>query len=91
VADSVEKIVDDLVAQLRSGPQDTGWSSSYDDGTSLISDVERLGTLAAGGDREAVRQLRLLFAPTGALQETALASGWSEEYMLLARRLDTVT
>ena len=37
----------------------------------------------AGRDR-----LQLLFAPTGALQETSLSSGWGEEFVALATRFD---
>lgn len=40
------------------------------------------------GDAQAVERLRCLFAPTGVLQETALASGWADEYMRLAERMD---
>ena len=33
-------------------------------------------------------ELKLLFAPTGDLQETAIANGWSDEYMLLSTEFD---
>ncbi len=36
-------------------------------------------------DRE---ELKLLFAPTGALQETAMDNGWSDEYLLLSEDFD---
>jgi ATP-dependent Clp protease protease subunit len=32
--------------------------------------------------------LKMLFAPTGPLQESAMASGWSEEYMRLSKEFD---
>ena len=35
-------------------------------------------------------ELKLLFAPTGALQDTSIANGWAEEYLLLAARFDTL-
>jgi hypothetical protein len=33
-------------------------------------------------------ELRLLFAPTGALQETSIDNGWSHEYLLLSAEFD---
>jgi hypothetical protein len=33
-------------------------------------------------------ELKVLFAPTGDLQETAIANGWAEEYLLLSARFD---
>ena len=35
-----------------------------------------------------VNELGLLFAPTGALQETAMSNGWSDEYLELSSRFD---
>lgn len=32
----------------------------------------------------------LMFAPTGKLQELSLSNGWSDEYMTLANKLDSV-
>lgn len=32
--------------------------------------------------------LRFLFAPTGPLQETSMASGWAAEFLALAARFD---
>ena len=32
--------------------------------------------------------LRFLFAPTGPLQETSMASGWATEFLALAARFD---
>ena len=82
-------MVADLLVELRSRPQDTGWSS-FDDENSLIREVERLASLVEEDKRSAAESLWLLFAPTGALQETALSSGWHDEYMALAQRFDAL-
>ena len=34
--------------------------------------------------------LRLLFAPTGSLQETSISGGWGEEFITLATQFDQV-
>jgi hypothetical protein len=33
-------------------------------------------------------ELKLLFAPTGDLQETSIANGWADEYLLLSAEFD---
>ncbi len=86
--DSVAHIVDDLLTQLRSGPQDVLWSGAYEDGDSLVRDVKHLATGVHAGDAHAVERLRWLFLPIAVLQETANASGWADEYMRLADRMD---
>ena len=34
--------------------------------------------------------LRMHFAPTGSLQETAMMSGWTDEYMRISKQFDDV-
>lgn len=87
MADSLRALVADLLVQLRSRPQDTAWPS-FDDESSLIGEVERLALLVEEDEPSAAEGMWLLFAPTGALQETALSSGWHDEYMALAQRFD---
>jgi hypothetical protein len=33
-------------------------------------------------------ELKLLFAPSGELQETSIANGWAVEYLLLSKQFD---
>ena len=35
-------------------------------------------------------QLRMHFAPTGPLQETSMMSGWTDEYMEISSRFDSL-
>jgi hypothetical protein len=46
-----------------------------------IETIERGAELNRG-------ELKLLFAPTGALQETSLENGWAEEYLSLSAKFD---
>jgi hypothetical protein len=49
------------------------------------------GIAAIEGRSEVNRdELKLVFAPTGALQDTAIANGWGDEYLSLAARFDTL-
>lgn len=36
-------------------------------------------------------QLRLLFAPTGPIQDIAIDNGWGAEFLLLAAEVDKIT
>jgi hypothetical protein len=78
------------VAELLSrGDADTTWSGYEPD--ELRSAIQSFLASADGGlplDEEGRGHLRVLFAPTGALQETSLSSGWGEEFVELAARFD---
>jgi len=66
---------------------DFGWTP-WADAAAAQAELDRLlGLLQAGGplDRGV---LALLFAPTGALQELALSSGWAEDDLRLAAVAD---
>ena len=67
---------------------DLGWGCHpYASVDELRDDVVgHLKRIEAGFDD--VWCLRLLFAPTGSLQEAAVASGWADEYLKLAARFD---
>jgi len=68
---------------------DTDWSAYEPD--ELRSEIGSFLAKAEAGrgldepDRQA---LRVLFAPTGSLQETAISSGWATEFLALAARFD---
>jgi hypothetical protein len=68
---------------------DTSWSGYETD--ELRSEIQRLlgktesAELLAEADKAC---LRVLFLPTGPLQETSLSSGWGREFLELALRID---
>ena len=53
----------------------------------IYSFLERAGA-GQSLDEAGRGRLRLLFAPTGALQETFISSGWGREFVELAARFD---
>lgn len=81
------RLLTDLLAVLRSEPLDTIWTS-FETGDDLILEVERIADGIAKGDDSARSDLALLFAPTGVLQDTAISSGFADQYMRLAERHD---
>ncbi len=82
MGDSLSRVLADLLVVLGATPQDILWPS-YDSPEALRADVADLAARVEDGDAEAVQKVRLLFAPTGDLQETAIASGWHDTYMAL--------
>ncbi|HZU53068.1 MAG TPA: hypothetical protein VFF77_04180 [Holophagaceae bacterium] len=70
--------------------------SSFDPGCSEFRTREEatkryedlLGEVEKGMATGAVRRLRSEFAPTGNLQELAMANGWHGRYMAMAKRFD---
>ncbi|MFJ9392162.1 hypothetical protein ACIRON_25290 [Nocardioides sp. NPDC101246] len=87
--DSRAAIVSDLLDLLRSTELDTSWTSFVTD-ADLIAEVERIEVSLLDGNVAAEKQLGLLFAPTGVLQEVAISSGLQGEYLRLASRHDKV-
>jgi hypothetical protein len=61
------------------------WSSWPDRDGALQEMDEIIGHLNDGSIPDG---LSVLFAPTGALQDTSISSGWDEEFIALARRFD---
>jgi hypothetical protein len=57
----------------------------------LVDDLQGHLVSIGQGDISEVSELRILFAPTGTLQELSLANDWSDRYLALAKRFDAAT
>ncbi len=57
----------------------------------IIVKLESEITKAKNAQSIDIRQLSLLFAPTGAIQETSIDNGWSEEYLKISEVVDQYT
>lgn len=56
----------------------------------IAEDLEAaLLALKSGAQVDRAR-LRMLFAPTGSIQETALSNGWGDEFLVLSACVDAV-
>ena len=78
------------VAELISEHEtDVAWSR-FNTAAELEAEIVRYLTLAetARLSESDCSELAVLFAPTGSLQEVSISSGWSEEFLLLAERVD---
>jgi hypothetical protein len=79
-------VLADVRAYLARPGNDFSWSS-FGDVTAALEEIDELAARVRGG--EVPFDLRVLFAPTGPIQEVALSSGWGDEFLLLADRFDT--
>jgi hypothetical protein len=52
--------------------------------TEIQCHIEKL----ASGDYSSLADLKLLFAPTGSIQEVSLGSGWGEKFLAVASKFD---
>ncbi|BDW82787.1 hypothetical protein MACH24_22250 [Erythrobacter sp. Dej080120_24] len=73
-----------LVALPESDFVYSGWRDQAD----ALQKIDNVLTRLEAGDRDALRDVELLFAPTGPLQELSLSSGWGNLYLVLAEKYD---
>jgi len=79
-------VLDDVRALLALPDNDYSWSS-FGDAEAGLAELAglRAGVIAGSAD---VSTLRVLFAPTGPIQEVSLSSGWGHEFLAVAERFD---
>jgi len=63
---------------------DYSWSS-WEDQKDALSEIDSIITELENGS---FPDIRILFAPTGPIQEVSLSSGWGDEFLELAYRFD---
>ncbi len=88
--EKVFKKLADLTAIIRKkidNETDVFWSR-YDSVQHLINDLDREVDRLKIKDHTVLRDLEILFAPTGSLQEISISNGWSDEFLVLAQEFD---
>ncbi|MFI5607575.1 hypothetical protein [Amycolatopsis sp. NPDC051903] len=75
-------LITDVLAILRAGEHDTSWSS-YETTADAVEELEGLRPRVEAGEREAVERFKFLCLPTGAIEEIAVSSGWSRQWVEL--------
>ena len=87
--DTLVTVLRDARLLLARPENDFTWSS-WENPEAALREIDALITLASKGALPDRRQLAVLFAPTGPIQEVSVNSGWSETFLELAERLDAV-
>lgn len=80
-------LLQEVAAILRQPGTDVIWSR-YETAEDAVADIENHAARLRRGDLSGLGDLRLLFAPTGALQEISLSSGWGVQFIVLSQRFD---
>lgn len=78
------------VRELLSLPDANFDWSSWPDAPTAIREIDRLLSKVENGAIVPASEIRFLFFPTGPIQEVSLSSGWADEFLDLADRIDLV-
>ena len=62
----------------------SGWQDCQD----ALDEIDSLILRLKKNDMPDKLEIKILFAPTGPVQEVSLSGGWSEEYLVLAYKFD---
>ncbi|HRD52765.1 MAG TPA: hypothetical protein PKY96_08965 [Flavobacteriales bacterium] len=62
------------------------WSNSED----ALREFDSLTRQIEAGDFSRKKELELLFAPTGSIQEVSINSGWGDEFLKLSEKFDSL-
>ena len=87
--DLVVTILRDTRLLLARPENDFAWSS-WENAEAALREIDALIASVSAGALPDRRQLAMLFAPTGPIQEVSINSGWGEMFLELAERLDAV-
>ncbi|MBI3407004.1 MAG: hypothetical protein HY040_01425 [Planctomycetes bacterium] len=85
--DEAIAVLEEVVEFLRQPTTDVVWSK-YECVEDAQAEVDAHLTKLRAEDLSTLNDLRLLFAPTGSLQEISLNSGWGVRFLALAARFD---
>jgi hypothetical protein len=66
---------------------DFSWSS-WAGAEEALAELTLIREQFARDDFSSLRELEIIFAPTGPMQEVGISSGWAKIYLALADRLD---
>ena len=62
--------------------------SSWEDREDALVEIDKLLSSLRSGSLQGEQTIRVLFAPTGPIQEVSLSSGWATDFIELANRFD---
>ena len=88
---SIADVMDPSEALQRTLDLVRGSSSSvwaHDDVQQIAEDLEVAILALRHGSHVDRARLRMLFAPTGSIQETAVSNGWGDEFLALSACVD---
>ena len=88
--DAVLNILQETRALLARPENNFDWSG-WADGEAALKEIDSLISSVRTGALSDPKQFVWLFGPTGPVQEVSLSSGWGDEFLELATRIDAAT
>ncbi|HZM91454.1 MAG TPA: hypothetical protein VFF31_33335 [Blastocatellia bacterium] len=85
--DNLLAILREVRCLLARPENDFSWSG-WNDETAALREIDALIAGIASGEIPELASLKVLFAPTGPIQELSASSGWGNEFLALADRFD---
>lgn len=87
---SFEPIIEVLsnIRKLVAHPDSDFVYSGWRDRADALQEIDNHLLRLKAGDRDALRDIELLYAPTGPFQELSVSSGWGNLYLVLAEKFD---
>jgi hypothetical protein len=73
---------------LLANPENNFLWSSWEDSSDALEEIDGLLAQLKAGQLPSAGSLRVLFLPTGPIQEVSISSGWGDEFLELANRFD---
>lgn len=86
-AETLIQVLEDA-KRLLSRPDNDFALSSWKDSQEACAEVDELISKVRSGNPGKSLDYKILFAPTGSLQDVSLSSGWSDEFLKLADLAD---
>ena len=87
--ESLLSVVDQALKLVLRPANDFSWSS-WLSAEHASFELNHIRQAILSGDFSCLAALRVIFAPTGPMQELSLSSGWGDEFLSLAAQLDEI-
>ena len=85
--ESLIEVLEEAKGLVARSGNDFSWSG-WRDREEALAEIQALIARAKVGDESKRLDVRVLFAPTGPLQELSMSSGWADDFLKLASRFD---
>jgi len=88
-ANAFKEQLDRLICLLSQPSADICWTR-YETADEVIEELQTIESQILQNDNAAIKRLLHLLAPTGALQEISISSGWGYEFLDIAASLESI-
>jgi len=80
-------LIEEIIVILKSPYTDTTWTHWDTPAEALINFSQILEKLK-NNDKTVLKELEIIFLPTGSLQDLSISSGWGDKYIDLSKKFD---